>query len=46
MLTDRLWEQIKSLPPEEQRSLLDNLSDHLYQEEENHDPGLYNLDIF
>ncbi|MCL4440728.1 hypothetical protein P378_04415 [Desulforamulus profundi] len=46
MAPEGLLEQIKSLPPEDQRFLVNHLLDHLFLEDEDHDRGLYNLDIF
>lgn len=45
MAAEDLMQQIKALPDEEKRLLADHLLDHL-TEEDDHDPRLYNLDIF
>ncbi|GAB6180559.1 hypothetical protein JCM14036_18780 [Desulfotomaculum defluvii] len=45
MSTDYLFEHFRSLPQDEQRQLINHLLDHLYQENEDHDIGLY-IDIF
>lgn len=46
MASEDLLEQIKSLPAEEQRFLVNNLLDHLFLEDVDHDQGLFSLDIF
>ena len=45
MTTNKIIEQIKSLPLEEQKLLVSHLTEHL-DFEEDHEVGLYNLDIF
>ncbi|WP_156779648.1 hypothetical protein [Desulforamulus reducens] len=50
MSTENLLEHIKALPPDEQRSLVNHLLDHLFLEQDtkddDHDTDFYNLDIF
>lgn len=46
MSSEKLLQEIKSLPLEEQRFITNNLLDHLFQEGDNEDEYFVSLDIF